>query len=115
VGSGSIPHLRFSLTNEYLKIFSPIHWFCGKIGLGGDSILLVKIKVTGLLTEYFPAGKGELPLALKQPKAVKEILQLIKMNHELVMTVMVNGERKDLSYVPGHGDEIVLVSPLAGG
>ncbi|SHE36897.1 MoaD/ThiS family protein [Desulforamulus putei] len=75
----------------------------------------IKVRVTGLLTEYFPAGKGILPVSLEKPLTVKEILQQIKVNHQLVMTVVVNGQRRDLSYVPGDGEEIVLISPLAGG
>ncbi|WP_238473162.1 hypothetical protein [Desulforamulus profundi] len=77
--------------------------------------LQVKVRVTGLLTEYFPAGKGVLPVSMDKPLTVKEILQQIKVNHELVMTVVVSGQRRDLSYVPQDGEEIVLISPLAGG
>ncbi|GAB6157406.1 hypothetical protein JCM39194_06060 [Desulfotomaculum varum] len=75
----------------------------------------VRVRVTGLLTEYFPAGKEVLTVPLSQPLTVKEILQQIKINHQLVMTVVVNGQRRDLSYKPGDGAEIVLISPLAGG
>ncbi|MCL5290599.1 MAG: MoaD/ThiS family protein [Bacillota bacterium] len=77
--------------------------------------LQIKIRVTGLLTEYFSAGKGELLFSLEKPLTVEEILQHIKLNHELVMTVVVSGQRRDLSYVPQDGEEIVLISPLAGG
>lgn len=75
----------------------------------------IKIRVTGLLTEYFSAGKGELPVYLENPLTVGKILQHIKLNHELVMTIIVSGQRRDLSYVPQDGEEIVLISPLAGG
>ncbi|AEF94179.1 hypothetical protein Desca_1320 [Desulfotomaculum nigrificans CO-1-SRB] len=75
----------------------------------------IKIKVTGLLTEYFPVGKGILPLHIEKPLTIKEILKLIPLSHELVMTVLVNGQRQDLSYIPPDEAEIVLISPLAGG
>ena len=75
----------------------------------------IKFRVTGLLTEYFPAGKGILPVSLTTPCTVQEILQQIKVNSELVMTVVVNGQRRDLSYTPQDGEIIVLISPLAGG
>ncbi|SHJ95260.1 MoaD/ThiS family protein [Desulforamulus aeronauticus] len=75
----------------------------------------ITIRVTGLLTEYFPAGKGILPVFLTAPSTVQEILRQIKVNSELVMTVVVNGQRRDLSYTPQDGEEIVLISPLAGG
>ena len=75
----------------------------------------ITIRVTGLLTEYFTAGKAELPLTMETPLTIKEILAQIKLSHELVMTVIVNGERKDLLYIPKEGEEIVLISPLAGG
>lgn len=31
------------------------------------------------------------------------------------MNVLVNGKRQDKNYVPQEGDEVILVSPLAGG
>ncbi|WP_235695508.1 MoaD/ThiS family protein [Desulforamulus hydrothermalis] len=73
------------------------------------------VRVTGLLTEYFPAGKEVLTVSLSKPLTVKEILQQIQVNHQLVMTVVVNGQRRDLSYKPADNAEIVLISPLAGG
>lgn len=75
----------------------------------------IKVRVTGLLTEYFPAGKGVLPVISETPLTVKELLKEIKVSHELVLTIVVNGERKDLAYIPQEGEEIVLISPLAGG
>lgn len=75
----------------------------------------IRVRVTGLLTEYFPAGKGELQVILESALTIKEILKKIKVSHELVLTIIVNGERKDLLYVPKEGEEIVLISPLAGG
>lgn len=77
--------------------------------------MLVRVRVTGLLTEYFSAGKGILDVPLSTPMSVKEILQKIKLNHELVMTVVINGQRRELSYQPQDGEEIVLISPVAGG
>lgn len=81
----------------------------------GVEILRVRLKVTGLLTEYFPAGKGVLPILLSCPATIKEILQQIGVSHELVMTVLVNGQRSDMAYIPKEDDEIVLISPVAGG
>lgn len=75
----------------------------------------ITIRVTGLLTEYFPAGKGILPVSLTDPATIQDILEQIKVNPELVMTVVVNGQRRELSYLPQDGEEIVLISPLAGG
>lgn len=76
----------------------------------------LKIEVLGHIATYFPAEKGRsFTLQLDRSLSVTEILKNMGVNPHLVSVVMVNGERKEKSFLPGDGAVITLMSPPAGG
>lgn len=76
----------------------------------------VTLLVYGHTREYFPGRAERHEIELPDPLSVEEILsKLLKVDPALVMAVMAGGRRYPKSYVPQDGEEVVLLSPAAGG
>lgn len=74
----------------------------------------VKISVYGHSGQYFPKSLP-VELDLDKPLSVADILDKLGVNPQLVMSVFSGGERRTRDYIPEDGEELVLVSPPAGG
>jgi sulfur carrier protein ThiS len=75
----------------------------------------VTLRVEGHLREFFPRYSGPVTIALAAPATVAEILTQAGIPPELPGAVLCNGLRVNLEHRPADGDELVLLSPLAGG
>jgi molybdopterin converting factor small subunit len=74
----------------------------------------VTVRLEGHLREFFPALEQPRVVELESPKTVAEIIALF-MEPTLPSSVLCNRLRVERDHVPGDGDEMVLLSPLAGG
>ncbi|MGB9867198.1 MAG: hypothetical protein ACPLPR_04745 [Bacillota bacterium] len=74
----------------------------------------VRLAVYGHSQQYLP-GHFPVEVDLDGPRSVEEILDMLGINQQLVMGVFSKGQRRSKAYVPEDGEEIVLVSPPAGG
>jgi hypothetical protein len=76
----------------------------------------VVLKVHGHLREFFPGQAERHEVALTGPLSVAEILrEQLGVDPALVMAVVAGGRRRTRDYVPADGEELVLLSPAAGG
>ena len=75
----------------------------------------VNVSVHGHVTEFFPDKRGRFSLELPGPVSIREILGRLGVKPELIATALVNGTRQRTDFVPGDGDEITFISPVAGG
>lgn len=75
----------------------------------------VTLRVEGHLREFFPHLRTAAPLVLAAPATVEQILQQAGIPPELPGSVLVGGLRVERSFVPADGDELMVLSPLAGG
>ncbi len=75
----------------------------------------VYLRIEGHIREYFPHLQEPVAIALSQPATVRAILQKAGVPPELPGAVICRGQRVDLAHLPADGDELVLLSPLAGG
>lgn len=75
----------------------------------------VKVVLAGHLREFFPGLAEGKELVLEQPATVAEVLAEIGVAAELPSAVIVNRQRVDRNYVLADGDELLLLSPMAGG
>jgi len=73
------------------------------------------LRVEGHIREFFPHLQDPVRITLPQPVTVRAILQKAGVPPELPGAVICRRQRVDLSYVPADGDDLVLLSPLAGG
>ena len=81
----------------------------------GTARIRVGISVHGHVTEFFPGKKGKFQVELLGPSSIREILIGLQVKPELIATTLVNGQRRDKDYLPEDGDEVVFISPAAGG
>lgn len=58
---------------------------------------------------------GNLIIVMPVGTTVRELLALLKLNHELVGLVIVNIRQVGLNYILSDGDSVELFSPLCGG
>lgn len=75
----------------------------------------VTVRLEGHLREFFPALHGPVLVDLGEPLTVGEILEAVGMPPTLPTAVLCAKVRVGLDFVPADGDELVLLSPLAGG
>lgn len=74
----------------------------------------VKLSVYGHSQQYFP-NDFPVEVEIEGPSTVGEILDMLGINQQLVMGIFSKGQRRNKDYMPEDGEEIVLVSPPAGG
>ncbi|MCL4426217.1 MAG: MoaD/ThiS family protein [Firmicutes bacterium] len=77
--------------------------------------MAVKVIVHGHSAEFFPEKKDTFFFEADGQTSIGKFLDDLGVKRELIMNVLVNGKRRGKEYVPQEGDEIILVSPLAGG
>ncbi len=58
---------------------------------------------------------GNLSIVMPAGATARELLALLKLNHELVGLVIVNKRQVGLKYILSDGDSVELFSPLCGG
>lgn len=75
----------------------------------------VTVRVHGHMKEYLPAQSCPLEVRLAEPRTVREVLDQLGINHELVMTAFVNGERASMGSLIDRDSELLIMSPPAGG
>ncbi|MGI5839127.1 MAG: hypothetical protein ACOX8W_05635 [bacterium] len=73
------------------------------------------LQIVGHLREVIPAGNGDITVTRPEPGTIREILAAAGINPDLVMAVLVDGERKKKDFVPPDGATLVCLSALAGG
>lgn len=73
----------------------------------------VTIKPFGHICQLVP--QPETQLELEEGLSVAQILVRLGIDVRLVAAVLIGGRRVDMDYVPADGDELVLMSPIAGG
>ena len=71
----------------------------------------VELTLVGLLREYGPAHAS---LTIEPGQTVREVVQELGFNPELVAMVMVNGRQKSKDHPLRPGDKVKLL-PLVGG
>ncbi len=75
----------------------------------------VTVSCVGHASQYFPGGESKMTVEFPSPRSIDDVLVEIGFPTELVMFALVNGERAETGRLLSHGDDVVLVSPLAGG
>lgn len=75
----------------------------------------VTLQTRGYLQQRFPEQKDTVTVTLESPKAMREIMQDLGINLDLVMVVLVDGVRKNLDYVPQDGETVTVLPPVSGG
>ncbi|HWI52698.1 MAG TPA: hypothetical protein VNT01_11230 [Symbiobacteriaceae bacterium] len=75
----------------------------------------VTVRLEGHLREFFPKLHVPMVLTLDGPRTVAEIIEAAGMAATLPSSVLCGRQRVALDHVPADGDELVLLSPLAGG
>ncbi len=73
-------------------------------------ILKNKADTTEAVTEA-----GSLNIVMPAGATARELLALLKLNHELIGLLIVNKRQVGLNYILSDGDSIELFSPLCGG
>jgi len=73
------------------------------------------LQIVGHLREIIPAADGDITVDRPAPETVRQILGAAGINPDLVMTVLVDGERRNKEYTPPDGATITCLSALAGG
>ncbi|MDZ4132251.1 MAG: MoaD/ThiS family protein [Dethiobacteria bacterium] len=58
---------------------------------------------------------GNLSIVMPAGATARELLALLKLNHELVGLLIVNKRQVGLNYILSDGDSVELFSPLCGG
>ncbi len=75
----------------------------------------VTLRFHGHAIEYVPGGQETLTVDVPAGQTLRQILTTIGIQPQLFAAVVVGGHRRDLEYVPEPGDEVMLLSPAAGG
>jgi molybdopterin converting factor small subunit len=75
----------------------------------------VTVRVVGHAVEFFPGRKDRYELELDGPTSVAGIIDRLGVGRALVMSAIAGGKRRDLDYVPADGEEVILITPPAGG
>ncbi len=73
------------------------------------------LHILGHIHEVLPPGAQNQVVEAPSGATVRQILTRAGVNPDLVMTVLVNGERQTKEYVPPAGATITCLSALAGG
>lgn len=77
--------------------------------------MAVTIKVHGHIAEFFPGKRTVHTMDIAQPKQIRAAVTELGVNPELILMAIVNGQRQSMAYELKDGDEVVLISPTAGG
>jgi thiamine biosynthesis protein ThiS len=72
----------------------------------------VELTLVGLLKEYGPAHAS---VTIEPGQTVREVVEELGLNPELVAVVMVNGRQKSKDYPLQPGDKVKLVPVVGGG
>ena len=75
----------------------------------------VTLSCVGGSAEYFPSGTAKMEAEAEPGDTIEDVLVRLRVSKDLFMFAQVNGVKADLSNRVREGDDIVLVSPLAGG
>jgi hypothetical protein len=75
----------------------------------------VTLVIHGHTAEFFPEKKTRHVVSLDSPMCIREIIERLGVRPELIMGVFVEGRRMSKDFVPSDGDEVILISPAAGG
>lgn len=75
----------------------------------------VWLQVQGHLREFFPRLTEPARFPLERPATVREILAMAGVPAELPGSVLCGGLRVGLEHIPADGDQLMILSPLAGG
>lgn len=74
-----------------------------------------KLQIVGHLREIIPGADGDIAVTRPKPGTIRQILAAAGINPDLVMAVLVDGERKNKDFIPPDGATLVCLSALAGG
>lgn len=74
----------------------------------------VKLVAYGMLRDKIQHLPGSY-MRLEEGTTIQEILVTLQIPEEGLMYPLVNGRKVDLQHSPCHGDEVILLPPLAGG
>lgn len=75
----------------------------------------VTVRLEGHLREFFPKLRDPQTVTFTQSQTVADIIEAVGMAASLPSSVLCNRQRVERDYRPADGDELVLLSPLAGG
>jgi molybdopterin converting factor small subunit len=75
----------------------------------------VTVRLEGHLREFFPKLHEPQTVAFTEPCTIAEIIEAVGMAASLPSSVLCNKQRVERDHMPADGDELVLLSPLAGG
>lgn len=75
----------------------------------------VTLSCIGGSVAYFPTGTAKLEATAEEGDTIEAVLAKQGVSKDLFMFAQVRGVKVDLSYLVRASDDIVLVSPLAGG
>ena len=80
----------------------------------GES-LHIHLRVAGHCVDYFPDGRREFDLTPPAGSTVETLLVGLGVRPGVVMGVTIDGTRRPVSHPLADGDEVVVLSPPAGG
>lgn len=79
------------------------------------TVKTVKVRLAGHVRAYFPDRQEVDRVTVGEAADLNQVILETGVPPELIWKVLVNGRPVERGYVPADGDEIVLLSPMAGG
>lgn len=77
----------------------------------------IDVKLWGIIPYHSPEAKGRFSLkrSVAEGTTVQQLVEDLKLPHDLPFTVVVNGRVIEEEYVLREGDEVALFAPFSGG
>lgn len=77
--------------------------------------MTVRLRVHGHISEFFPGKSSTHEIEIPKKTTIRDLLLDMGVNPQLVPIAIVNGRRSSISDEVCDGDEVLLMSPVAGG
>jgi len=75
----------------------------------------IEIAIKGHCLEYFPHIAEVFHHTTTPGLTLRQIMNELGINPQLIMGVVVNGKLQKKEYIPENGDRVILLSPPSGG
>lgn len=75
----------------------------------------ITLSCMGHLVQFFPSRDQPMEVEVQPGESLETLLDRLGISKDLFMFAIIGDRKVDLSYAPGEGDRIILVSPVMGG
>jgi len=76
---------------------------------------MARVLVHGHVAEFFPGGRREQTVVLKEPVPASRLIADLGVNPQLIMKLFINGKLAGKDDLVKDSDEVLLISPTSGG